>query len=329
MADTVVPDASARPDVLPTDRLHSNGLCRRELRDELRHIDGVRNALSVASIWTAVGATLAGAVWLGNPLAYAVAFFVMGALYARLAILTHEAAHRLLFKTRTFNDWVGTWLLGYPAFIPIGLYRRGHLAHHKQELGPDDPDIAFYGGYPCERRALVRRLVRDAVGISGWKNLRPLLRSVGYRQFRRLGLSIIGVQATLWAAMWAASGRWWLYPCLWLLPWMTEWRVLNRLRSIAEHGGMASGQDRRVTTHHVRQTWLARAWLVPYNTGYHLAHHVDIGVPWRNLPKFHAELVRAGYVTPGLTHRSYISLWRTLASGGRPSSRARPLPAST
>ena len=316
----MVPGPAARPDVLPTDRLLANGLCRRELRDELRRIDGVRNALSVASIWIALGATLAAAVWLDDPLAYVGAFLVVGALYARLAILTHEAAHRLLCKAKWLNDWVGTWVLGYPAFIPSGLYRRGHLAHHKEELGPDDPDIAFYGGYPCGRRALLRRLVRDAVGISGWKNLRPLLRSVGYRQFRRVGLSILGVQAVLWAAMWLASGRWWLYPCLWLLPWMTEWRVLNRLRSIAEHGGMTSGSDRRLTTHHVRQSWIARAWLVPYNTGYHLAHHVDIGVPWRNLPRFHAELERAGYVTAELTYASYLSLWRALASRAGPSS---------
>ena len=65
---------------------------------------------------------------------------------------------------------------------------------------------------------------------------------------------------------------------------MTEWRVLNRLRSIAEHGGMERSPDRRATTHDVRQSLLARFWIVPYNTGWHLAHHVDMGVPWRNLP---------------------------------------------
>ena len=54
---------------------------------------------------------------------------------------------------------------------------------------------------------------------------------------------------------------------------------------------------------------------VPYNTGWHLAHHVDMGVPWRNLPKLHAELVRAGWVTEELTYPTYRALWRKLASG--------------
>jgi fatty acid desaturase len=95
---------------------------------------------------------------------------------------------------------------------------------------------------------------------------------------------------------------------------MTQWRVINRLRAIAEHGGLEASPDRRATTHNVRQGLLARFWFVPYNTGWHLAHHVDMGVPWRNLPRFHAELERAGYVTEGITYPSYRALWRALAS---------------
>jgi len=314
VATTVVPAPSARPDVLPTARLLENGMCRPELRRDLRRIDDRRNAMSVVSLWLLTVGVVGAAVWIGNPLAYAVAFVVMGPIYVRFAILMHEAAHKLLFSNKRLNDWVGTWLIAYPAFTPIQLYRRGHFAHHRQEFGPGEPDLAFYGGYPCTRRDLRRRLWRDAVGISGWKNFVPLLRSVRSPRFRRVGLSILGVQAVMWALSWVATGRWWIYPLLWWLPWMTQWRVLNRLRSIAEHGGMEAGSDRRVTTHHVRQSLGARIWLVPYNTGWHLAHHVDMGVPWRNLPRFHAELVRAGYVTDELTYPSYRALWAALAS---------------
>ncbi|HEX3946478.1 MAG TPA: fatty acid desaturase [Acidimicrobiales bacterium] len=314
MTPTMVPDPSVRPAVLPTDRLQANGMCVAELRPALRRIDDRRNALSVLALWLSVVAVVGVAVWVDNPFLYVLAFVAMGPLYVRFAILMHEAAHKLLFTDKRLNDWVGTWLIAYPAFVPIGLYRRGHFAHHRAEFGPDDPDLGYYGGYPCDRAALRRRLCRDAVGISGWKNLVPLVKAVRPRRSRRLALSILGVQALMWAAAWLATGRWWIYPLLWWLPWMTEWRVLNRLRSIAEHGGLQAGNDRRVTTHNVRQTWPARLWLVPYNTGWHLAHHVDMGIPWRNLPRFHAELVRAGYVTEGLTYRSYRALWRALAS---------------
>jgi fatty acid desaturase len=106
-----------------------------------------------------------------------------------------------------------------------------------------------------------------------------------------------------------------VYFVLWLAPYLTVWRVINRLRSIAEHGGMQRSKDRRLTTHSVKQSPLARFILVPFHIGWHLAHHVDAGVPMANLPKLHAELQRAGYVVDGLEYRSYSALWRKLSSG--------------
>ena len=310
----MVPDAAVRPSVLPTDRLLASGKCRPELRQDLRRINDFRNALTVGGLWVWVVAMVALAVWIDNPLAYLAVFILMGPIHARFAILMHEAAHKLLFTNKRINDWVGTWVIAYPALVPIQLYRRGHFSHHRQEFGPEEPDMAFYGGYRCDRRTLARRLVRDAVGISGWKNLSPLLKSVKVRAYRPVSLPIIAMQVGLWAVAWAATGRWWIYPLLWLAPWMTQWKVINRLRAIAEHGGMEASDDRRVTTHNVRQSLLARFWIVPYNTGWHLAHHVDMGIPFRNLPRFHAELIEAGYVTPGITYPNYRSLWKALAS---------------
>ena len=312
----MVADPSTRPEVLPTDRLLPTGMPRPEIRAELRAIDDLGNARTVAVLWLWVVAMVWLCVWSANPLVYAAAFVLMGPIYARFAILMHESAHKLLFTNKRLNDFVGTWVIAYPVWTPVGLYRRSHFAHHREEFGPDEPDMAFYGGYPCTRRKLRQRLIRDAVGISGWKNFKKFVGAVRYPAVRRVFVSILAVQVVLWAGSWAATGRLWIYPLLWWAPWMTQWRVLNRLRSIAEHGGLEMSKDRRVTTHDVRQSWIARFWFVPYNTGWHLAHHVDMGIPWRNLPKFHRELVRAGYVTEGLTYPSYRALWRALSSAG-------------
>jgi fatty acid desaturase len=121
------------------------------------------------------------------------------------------------------------------------------------------------------------------------------------------------VQLVIFVAF-VAAGHPWLFLFLWIAPWMTVWRVLNRLRAIAEHGGMTRSNDRRETTHHVRQGFWARFWLAPYKTGWHLAHHVDIGVPFRHLPAFHRELVAAGWVVPDLEYPSYFALWKALSS---------------
>src|ERR1019366_6377859 len=40
----------------------------------------------------------------------------------------------------------------------------------------------------------------------------------------------------------------------WWLPWMTQWRGINRLRAIVEHGGPQARPDPRGTPHHPRQS---------------------------------------------------------------------------
>ncbi len=317
---TMVPAPSALPDVLPTERLGETAKPVREIRDELRRIDDARNVGSVALCWLQAGVTIGFALVVGQPWAWVVAFVLMGPVHARFAILMHEAAHKLLFTDQRVNDWVGKWLGAYPGFVPIQLYRRGHFAHHRDEFGPDEPDLGLYNGYPITRASMKRKLWRDLRGNSGWKNLKVLLQAARKDQGFGIARQIVATQVVL-AAVLSVIGvlvAGWVglltYPVLWLGSWMTIWRVINRLRSIAEHGGMERSKDRRRTTHHVEQSWLARFWIVPFNTGWHLAHHVDMGIPFRNLPALHRELVDAGWVTPEITYPSYRVLWKALSS---------------
>jgi len=310
----MVPAPSMLPDVLPTDRLGPRGRPLGALRTDLYRISNVGNAWNVASVWIQSVGMIALALWTHHPLAWVAAFLLMGRSFARFAILAHEAAHRLLFTNRKVNDWVGTWLVGAPGFVPLDAYRRSHMAHHREEFGPEEPDLALYSGYPIAPASWRRKLVRDAVGISGWKNLKPLLLALRSPTARPVALRILGWQAVLMVGF-TLAGYPLAWPLLWLAPWMTVWRVLNRLRAVAEHGGLQRSDDRRLTSHHVHQSLWARFWMVPFNTGWHLAHHVDIGVPYRHLPALYRELIAAGWVVPELEYPSYLALWRRARSG--------------
>jgi fatty acid desaturase len=308
---TMVP--TVLPTVTATALVRDDGRPVPAFRADLRRIPSWRNAGSVAVLY----AQTIAVVWLAcrwaNPIGYVLAFVLMGRAHAQFASLMHEAAHRLLFAHRRANDLVGRWLLGYPSFTSTDAYRRVHMAHHRDEFGPDEPDIPLYRGYPIAADSFRRKLVRDATGRTGWKLLRAQLAGLRStdRRVRRTVWKILGVQAVLLAAC-IVLGVWWVYPVLWLAPYLTVWRVINRLRSIAEHGGMRRSSDRREATHSVRQHALARFMLVPYNIGWHLAHHVDAGVPFRHLPEYHRALREAGYVTDDLEYPSYPAIWRAL-----------------
>ncbi len=301
------------PEPHETAVLRADGRALPAYREQLRKIPSSRNGLSVAGLYLQTAAIIVGAVWLG-PWSWPVAFILMGRTHAQFASLMHEAAHRLLFANRKLNDVVGRWLLGFPSFTSTDAYRRVHMAHHRDEFGPDEPDIALYAGYPIPRDSLRRKLVRDATGRTGFKLFRSQFRGLRSpdARVRHTLYKILAVQAVMLAAC-IVSGHWWIYPLLWVLPYMTVWRVINRLRSIAEHGGMQRSKDRRQTTHSVRQHPVARFFLVPYNIGWHLAHHVDSGIPFRNLPRYHRSLHEAGYVDATIEYARYPSIWKALS----------------
>ena len=308
---TMVPPDAVLPDVLPTDRLNVRAMPTRPLRDDLRRIPTMRNVITVVMAMAQTFGVVAAAVVVDRWWAWLAAFVLMGRGHALLNILGHEAAHRLLFPNRRANDLVGRWLLAYPTLQAFFAYRRVHFAHHRDEMGPDEPDLALYRGYPIPADSWHRKLRRDLLGESGWKNVKALGHAL--RRGATEARQILAVQVVLLAASLVAGEP--LAYVVWIGSWMTLWKFSNRLRAIAEHGGMERSADRRRTTHVIRQSRLARFCMVPYNTGWHLAHHVDMGVPWRNLPRLHDELVAAGWLTPEIEYPSYRSFWRACSAG--------------
>jgi len=310
----MVPPVALLPEVLPSARLTKTGVPIRELRDHFRRIPTVRNSLSIVSVWAQVIGEIWFAVWASNPLVWAAVFLLMGRNFANMAIIGHEASHRILLPNRRFNDFVGRWFALYPNFTAYDIYRRSHMAHHREEFGPNEPDMNFYAGFPVGAKSMARKLGRDITGITGGRNLVGFFSAFGSKRSRPIAAKIVASQMVI-AGAFTLAGRPELYLFMWLLPWMTIWKVLNRLRSIAEHGGMHKSADRRETTHHVRQTLIPRFWFAPFNTGWHLAHHVDPGVPFRNLPDLQRELDQSGYMAEGLTWPSYRALWTALVKG--------------
>ncbi len=298
-----------------TDHIAADGRLSPADRVRLRKIPSFKNAFSVLWLYGQNILLLVVASRINHPALWIATFILMGRAHAQFLSLMHEAAHRLLFSHKETNDFVGNWLLGYPTLTSTQAYRRVHMAHHKREFGDREPDIPLYANYPVTRASLRRKLLRDATGQTGYKLLRNQLRGVRSpdARVRNTLWKMIGVQLVI-VSLFALAGHWWMYLVFWVAPYLTVWRVINRLRSIAEHGGMREDDDRRYTTHSVHQSRFARFMMVPYNIGFHMAHHVDAGVPFRHLPEYHRLLHEANYLDNTLEYPSYPALWRALAS---------------
>jgi len=296
-----------------SDRLRADGRPKPALRARLRRIDNGRNVITCVLALAMPIAVVAAVAAIGTWWAVALAVPVMATLQLRMYILHHEAAHRLLFSNRRLNDIVGINIMGW---LPLGTgnhgYRRVHTAHHRDEFGPNEPDFLLYSFYPITAASLVRKLRRDVSGVSAWRILKPRFRGLFAAGQRMPGVRLLGMQIAVFA-IFLVAGVPWLYLALWVLPYLTWYQLINRLRSIAEHGGLTRSDDRRETTHIITPSVWVRVLLAPLNVAYHLAHHVDSGMPFRNLPELQAILIEDGYVPDHLIWPSYLSLWKAAA----------------
>lgn len=290
---------------------------------------------SVLTDWGLIGGALATAAWWPHPVVIAAAIVLIGARQLGLAILTHEAAHRVLFRSRWLNDLVGNWLCGAPIWLDVDRYRVHHLRHHVHTGTDDDPDTGLVEPFPTTRGGLARKFARDLVGLTGIRRIFGLAAmDLGYLSytvstdpvrlppksarerlalaFRHLG-PVVFANGLLLAAV-ALAGHAWLY-LVWLAAYFSVYSLVLRVRAIAEHACTPGGEDILQNTRTTRASGLARLLWAPHHVNYHLEHHLIMSVPHWRLPMVHRRLAEAGVLGPHNTSPGYASVLRAASSG--------------
>ncbi|HEY6418556.1 MAG TPA: fatty acid desaturase family protein [Candidatus Binataceae bacterium] len=272
----------------------------------LKRKSDLRGAWMIFHAWAVVFLAMALFVKWPNPLTFLLAAAIIGARQLGLAVISHDAAHGLLFSNMRLNDFAGTWLTDYILLGDMYGYRPQHVAgHHRFTQQANDPDIALTKPFPITRASLRRKIIRDITGQTALKQRIGLLqRSLGIGTEMTLGARVrrawprlrgaVITHAVLFAIL-ALAGYWWLYLVLWLVPFYTFQPMVVRIRAIAEHSMVRSNDDLFLNTRTTDTNWLTRAFIAPYFVNYHLEHHLLLAVPCYNLPAAHALLLVKGY----------------------------------
>jgi fatty acid desaturase len=297
-----------------------------EERRQLVTIHPWRGWVTIATNWALVFAAMALVAWAPNPLTIVVALCVIGARQLGMGIVMHEAAHRTLFRNRRLNDWAGSWLAAYPVWTDLEPYRPYHLLHHAKTGTTEDPDLALAAPFPITRESFARKLWRDLSGRTGWKQAKGVLqRDLGIareRTQRGLGLSEGERSDVGWhkVAPVAISNAVLLgiltlffHPelyLLWVGAWFTTYRLVSRLRSIAEHGMVPDPAHPLKNTRTTLARWWERLLLAPNYVNFHLEHHLMMTVPHYNLPRMHRLLRERGALRGACVTRGYVEVLR-------------------
>jgi len=91
-----------------------------------------------------------------------------------------------------------------------------------------------------------------------------------------------------------ATGYFWAYLILWILPLCTILQALLRFRAICEHGAVRDEHSPLLAARtNLGPAWL-RWYLFPFHVNYHIEHHLYPAIPHYNLPTCHAEMQQRG-----------------------------------
>ena len=145
-----------------TRRVHELGLMRRRYGYYWAKLSG---AVVLLAAW------VTAFVWIGNSWWQLVSAAVLAVLMTQIAFLGHDAAHRQMFKSGRWNDWVSLIVANLFVGISYGWWQSKHTRHHANpNKDGADPDIASAAVAFTPAMATRHRspLMRWLVAHQGW-----------------------------------------------------------------------------------------------------------------------------------------------------------------
>ena len=287
-----------------------------EKRVELRKLHDINVSYSwVAAFFPALWA-VACVVVISFPIwpVRLIGYVIIGTAIHGMAVLTHEASHYSMFRSRRLDRWVG-FLMGAPVFVSHTAYRVLHGFHHRHTREEEDPDefnnvtrnrfllsLLFYSWLVIGTPVYLVHVAVTAMIRGTWRDRFDVLMEYAI---------LTGLFAGTYALARHYGRTDWIWHC-WAIP-MVVGMVFGNVRSWAEHAMTIPGSP-LTCTRTVSSNRLVSFLMC--NLNYHLEHHLCPGIPWYNLPRMHAmmqdEYRRAG----AFVYRSYFRfLWDALRTG--------------
>jgi fatty acid desaturase len=268
---------------------------------ELRRLSAVnqwRSAFHIMFEWVAI----LSAIWIcekyWHPVLYVLTVMWIGARQHALVILMHDGAHYRLFRGKRINDCISELFLAWPVFATTHGYRATHFSHHRYINTADDPDWMRKQNaewqFPKNWAELAKMLLRDLLGL----NTRQLLAEVAdVSQTDKQATGSLATYTLTRVIYYLSILGLFLYyggivglVLFWAVPLLTWFKVIYRIRSIAEHFGI----DERAyaLSRTTIPTLLESLFIAPKNVNFHLEHHLYPSVPFYRLPQLHRLLMR-------------------------------------
>jgi fatty acid desaturase len=272
----------------------------------------------------------------------ALAFAAMGWTQYRQYFVLHEACHQTLLPHPGANRWAGRITAGI-LFTSYASFTAVHMEHHRLWGKPEDPGAVDYFVRFRSRGELLRFFLKPLCGLAVveklWTNVvSPLWRRgaggarPGQPSVEPIDVAcVLGVQALIFLGTSGLGAHPFDYALLYVLPEITIFLFLARLRMYLEHGPVdyavsdyLGANRRRIARSHASNP-LEGPLFNYMNFRFHREHHLFPALPSVHLPEIHRRFTRARLDPDDFSESYLASLGRILRlpESGSPSGPAR------
>lgn len=275
--------------------------------DAVRRLSRLSPAKSIGIVgmeWAIILLAASLPVLLNMPWLFVCSWLLIGTRMYALYSLLHDGTHYLIFPDKRINDLISKLFLAWPLFISLQTMRANHFAHHKYLKTARDPeqDHLQYPEFkfPQKKLSLFWTILKDLTGFNFIKYKLIGLRSGKITDLKNISLWRYVYYLSILAMVFYFEWHLYFLVC-WILPYATVYQLLNRIRAYSEHLNLPEN-----STYQTRSLLLGpiqRFFLAPHNLGLHAEHHYYPSVPFYNLDKLHAILLK----NPGFTKQATFS----------------------
>ena len=266
----------------------------------LKKVNNQKAILGLISQYSIIIATILIALKINQLYFYIFAIMIIGSRQHAIAYYMHDAAHKIFLTDKKINDFFGEYLMAFPLFISMHAYRATHLKHHRYTNTKEDPDWIFKEGdkewaFPMTKLQIFFILIKSLMGFDLIRMFKIIIKSNQspfsknklenpknkIRVFLYFFISFIFTIANLW----------WYFIIFWIIPVLTYFAFIYRLRIIAEHSATSNNHLLSKTRTTIPNLF-DKIFIAPVNMSYHLEHHIFPNIPSYNLRKLHSIIMK-------------------------------------
>ena len=252
--------------------------------------------------WMIIAGVITLASLFPSPWVYVISCILIASRQHALLVIVHEGAHYRLSNNHAFNDFIANFFAAFPVFFCTVGYRANHHKHHRYLNSDQDPDWVrkiYLSEWQFPQTKFQFSKTVGKIILTSWYKLIILFYRFSMIDQKSTYQSAAGRKLLLQKIIFYGALIFSLYQfdlltpffAYWMVPFLLVFPLIERMRSISEHFGLAYLNDYTQTRYILCST--LEAFLIgPHNIRYHLTHHLYQTVPQYNLPELRERLLR-------------------------------------